>query len=397
MLPEHEKYLKYAMYGGAALGLAVEWPKLSVAYNTIGRDVEYAYRIGNALRACNSFQRANMTIHQLFYNTYTNHPDKVMVYYEDQEWTFRDMELYSNKISHFFLSQGYKRGDVLAVFMENKPQYVGVLLGLSKIGVTAALINTNLTMTSLVHCITVGNSKGIIFDFTLGPAVADVIDELKSKDSRFSSFIIDSPDPFSSMPITLPFQGIVDLDSGVEGMSSGAVPKSIRNSVQWSDSLCYIYTSGTTGLPKAAFNDHSRFYMGSMMATRGCGVGTNDRVYTTMPMYHSSAMWMAVGSSIGVGCSVILRKKFSASNFWSDCKQYNATCAQYIGEICRFLLQTPPCPEEKEHGLRMMYGVGLRPQIWKEFVTRFNIPHIRYISMLHIYIETILKRVLWIN
>ena len=108
-------------------------------------------------------------------------------------------------------------------------------------------------------------------------------------------------------------------------------------------------------------------------------------------------MWMAVGSSIGVGCSVILRKKFSASNFWSDCKQYNATCAQYIGEICRFLLQTPPCPEEEEHGLRMMYGVGLRPQIWKEFVTRFNIPHIRYISMLHIYIETILKRVLWIN
>ena len=117
MPPENEKYLKYALYGGAALGLAVEWPKISVAYNTIGRDVEYAYRIGNALRLCNKFQKDNMTIHQLFYNTYTKHPDKVMVYFEDQEWSFRDIEMYSNKVSHFFLSQGFKRGDVLAVFL----------------------------------------------------------------------------------------------------------------------------------------------------------------------------------------------------------------------------------------------------------------------------------------
>ena len=113
------------------------------------------------------------------------------------------------------------------------------------------------------------------------------------------------------------------------------------------------------------------------MATRGCGVKSSDRVYTTMPMYHSSALWMAVGSSIDVGCSIILRKKFSARNFWSDCAQYRATCGQYIGEICRFLLQTPPSQGEREHGLRMMYGVGLRPQIWREFVTRFNIPQIR--------------------
>ena len=377
MPPENEKYLKYALYGGAALGLAVEWPRISVAYNTIGRDVEYAYRIGNALRLCNKFQKENMTIHQLFYNTYTKHPDKVMVYFEDQEWSFRDIEIYSNKVSHFFLSQGFKRGDVLAVFIENKPQYVGVLLGLSKIGVTAALINTNLTMASLTHCITVGNSKGIIFDFTLSPAVADVMDELKNKDTQFPSFMIDSPNPGSSTPISLPFPGIVDVDRGLSGMTSAAVPRKVRDSVKWSDSLCYIYTSGTTGLPKAAFNDHSRFFMGSMMATRGCGVLSTDRVYTTMPMYHSSALWMAIGSSIDVGCSVILRKKFSARSFWSDCVQYRATCAQYIGEICRFLLQTPHCQEEKKHTLRMMFGVGLRPQIWKEFVTRFNIPQIR--------------------
>ena len=84
-----------------------------------------------------------------------------------------------------------------------------------------------------------------------------------------------------------------------------------------------------------------------------------------------------IGSSINVGCSVILKQKFSASCFWSDCVKYKATCAQYIGEICRFLLQTRPCPEEAQHSLRMLYGVGLRQEIWEPFVTRFRIPAVR--------------------
>ena len=57
--------------------------------------------------------------------------------------------------------------------------------------------------------------------------------------------------------------------------------------------------------------------------------------------------------------------------------RYRATCAQYIGEICRFLLQTPTCREETQHQLRMMYGVGLRPEIWRQFVARFRVPNVR--------------------
>jgi len=48
--------------------------------------------------------------------------------------------------------------------------------------------------------------------------------------------------------------------------------------------------------------------------------------------------------------------------------------AVYIGEICRYLLATPPRPEEKTHKVRMMFGNGMRPQIWEEFVKRFNVP-----------------------
>lgn len=73
---------------------------------------------------------------------------------------------------------------------------------------------------------------------------------------------------------------------------------------------------------------------------------------------------------------MVLRKKFSASNFWSDCIKYKCTSAQYIGELCRFLLLTPPKPEDTKHSVRFMFGNGLRPQIWNQFVQRFKIEQI---------------------
>jgi len=370
-----KEYVKYGLYGGAALGLAVEYSNIKLAYNTLGRDIEYAYRIGNGLRLMNNFARDNMKIHQLFYKTYKAHPNKVMVYFEDQEWTFQDIEDYSNRVGNYLLGLGWKRGDVIAVFLENKPQYVGIILGLSKIGLTAALINTNLMQSSLVHCITVGKASGIIFDECLAPQVEDIANQLRGH-GRFEFYQLDRADLLSRQEGSGALEDCLVLDQELMGASLSPLPKHIRDGGKTEDSLCYIYTSGTTGLPKAAYQDHARLYMGSNIAVYGCGVNKDDRIYCTMPMYHSSAMWMAVGSSINVGCAIILRKKFSASQFWSDCVRYSATCAQYIGEICRFLLQSKPSPLEKQHKLRMMFGVGLRPEIWKEFVTRFNIPRV---------------------
>lgn len=63
-----------------------------------------------------------------------------------------------------------------------------------------------------------------------------------------------------------------------------------------------------------------------------------DRIYCTLPLYHSSGQWMALGVTILSGATLLLRSKFSATQFWIDCVQYKATCAQYIGEMCRFLL-----------------------------------------------------------
>lgn len=47
--------------------------------------------------------------------------------------------------------------------MENRSQYVGLWLGMAKIGVEAALINFNLRLEALVHCVTISNAKAVVF------------------------------------------------------------------------------------------------------------------------------------------------------------------------------------------------------------------------------------------
>jgi solute carrier family 27 fatty acid transporter 1/4 len=106
------------------------------------------------------------------------------------------------------------------------------------------------------------------------------------------------------------------------------------------------------------------------------GVKPHDRVYITMPLYHTAAGIIGIGSTILAGTTSVIRKKFSASRFWEECVEHECTVSQYIGEICRYLLAQPVKPTEKQHKIKLMFGNGLRPNIWKEFVERFQIKNI---------------------
>jgi solute carrier family 27 fatty acid transporter 1/4 len=75
------------------------------------------------------------------------------------------MEDYSNRIANLFYNKyNLRKGDCIALFLENKPEYVGIWLGMSKIGVISALINTNLRTDSLLHSINIAKAKVLIFD-----------------------------------------------------------------------------------------------------------------------------------------------------------------------------------------------------------------------------------------
>ena len=178
----------------------------------------------------------------------------IWLFAQDETWTFGQVEEYSNRVANYFLSLRFQKGDCVAIFMENRPEYVATWLGLAKIGVIPALINYNLKQSALTHTVRVANCKAIIYGVELSQEVSEVMKSLQTDEqSAFPSF---SSGPPGIRKVTVPFT--VDLNDVLMSSSASPVPTDIQDSIRFKDKLLYIYTSGTTGLPKAAVIKHSR-------------------------------------------------------------------------------------------------------------------------------------------
>ena len=120
-------------------------------------------------------------IPDLFVRTVAKHKDKPAILYEDEVWTFQDIENYSNAVANYFRNEGYTCGDTVAIVLENSPEYVALWLGMAKVGVRAALINTNLRGDSLLHCVNISDAKAVVYGKQFAGVVAAIASSLAGK------------------------------------------------------------------------------------------------------------------------------------------------------------------------------------------------------------------------
>ena len=139
----------------------------------------------------------------------------------------------------------------------------------------------------------------------------------------------------------------------------------------------YIFTSGTTGLPKAAVVSNRRYLaIATLTAKAGLRCTEEDRIYVCLPLYHASGLMIGVGAALLSGASMFIRRRFSASAFLDEVREHNCTCFVYVGELCRYLNNSPAKPDDHNNPLKTMMGNGLRPDVWNAFKTRFGIKRI---------------------
>ncbi|XP_044161921.1 long-chain fatty acid transport protein 4-like [Bufo gargarizans] len=342
------------------------WRFMKVFYKTIGRDLRGAFTLVRVKLQVKRHLRENNTVPVIFKECVRRHPNKTALIFESTgaSWTFQELDEFSNAVANFLYAEGFRSGDVIALFMENCNEYVGFWLGMAKIGVEAALINFNLRLDALEHCFSVSNSKAVIFGQEMSQAMMDVYAMMGKSVNLYCLGECDR----SALPPSTEF--IASLLQS----ASRLPPKDPGRS--FTDKLFYIYTSGTTGLPKAAIVVHSRYFRMAALVHYGFGMRSDDVIYDCLPLYHSAGNIVGMGQCVLLGLTVVIKKKFSASRFWDDCVKYNCTIVQYIGEICRYLLNQPVREAESQHRVRMALGNGLRPAIWSEFVSRFGVPQI---------------------
>jgi citronellyl-CoA synthetase len=294
--------------------------------------------------------------------------DRIAMIFEGQQVTWREFNELVNRYAHSFAGKGLQRGDTASVIMENRIEFLAVIVALNKLGVTGALINTNLRGRPLQHCISVTNSKACIFGEELGDALNEVKAELDLKESDDYLFVPDAG--------TTPAPNwATDLNSLSESASSDN-PAS-TDEVTLGDNALYIFTSGTTGLPKAAIMSNRRFLTSSGLSAKALLRCTpEDRLYVCLPLYHATGLMIGIGASFASGASVFIRRKFSASNFLPEVREHNTTCLIYIGELCRYLTNTESAPDDHNNPLTRAAGNGMRPDVWHQFKDRFGIKRI---------------------
>ncbi|MDD9941796.1 MAG: long-chain-acyl-CoA synthetase [Myxococcales bacterium] len=292
----------------------------------------------------------------------------ILLRFEELTFTFAQANGLVNRYADAYRSIGLKKGDTLALLMENRPSFLWHYLAAGKLGVTISLVNSHNTGVPLLHSIRVCEPKLVMVGSELWPAFAAVRSELPDGLRVLVDEDVEYPVP-SHLPVDVPAWGPC-----LETASEDNPPETGLQGRK--DVAAYIYTSGTTGMPKAAVIRHQRAVVAGLAASLGFPVSGDSVVYCCLPLYHSNGLMLATGSNIVAGGTLALARRFSAHRFWDDIRHHGATSFIYIGELCRYLMNVAPGPDDRRHAVRRVMGNGLRPDIWSEFQERFGVERV---------------------
>ena len=290
----------------------------------LGSEVAYITGAGRALLRTTPIARhRTRTLRDLCEDLARRYADRPALASVHESFTYAGLNGRANQYARWMRDQGYGKGDVIALLMPTRPEYLAVWFETAR-----DLLPSDVAI--YVH-----------------------------------------GEPERGTPADM-----VRIDRMLQGFSRADIPEGERPALTIDDHCLYIYTSGTTGMPKAANLNHYRVQLAMRGFWGATGARASDRMYVTLPMYHTVGGVCATGAVLCAGGSVFIRERFSASEFWADIVREKCTMFAYVGELCRYLLAAPPSAYDRAHKLRLIFGNGLRPDVWIPFRDRFGIPRI---------------------
>jgi len=293
------------------------------------------------------------------------HGQRPFLIYAGQALSYAQVDARANQMAHTFYAKGLRAGDVCALLMENRPDFFYTWFGLVKLGVVVAFINTQVSGKPLLHALQSTAAKAVVVG-------EECLANLQATDDlpTLSYWLL--PDAENPWHGALPRGIDAHFAARLHSAPASTFPREMRGGIEAQATTLLIFTSGTTGLPKAARYSHMRWMSSGDVMQVTLPATCEDVFYCCLPLYHGAAATSVTSTALRAGASIVVRRKFSVREFWKDVRQHRISVFQYIGEICRYLLNQPMQNGEREHSLRCMLGAGLTPESWQRWVERFG-------------------------
>ncbi|MBN8440974.1 MAG: long-chain-acyl-CoA synthetase [Thauera sp.] len=285
--------------------------------------------------------------------------------YGGRHYTYAEVDARANQVAHALHARGLRCGDVCALAMENRPEFFFYWFGLVKLGAVVAVINTQVSGRPLAHALETTDARAVV----VGEECIEHFALTPDRAAQPLYLVADAEKPARMEHRAM---ASADITAEVGEASRAPFPREGRAALRAEETMLLIFTSGTTGLPKAARYSHMRWMSSGDVMEVTLGATPEDVFYCCLPLYHGAAATSVTSTALKAGSSIVVRRKFSTREFWTDVRNNGITIFQYIGEICRYLLNAPQHADDRKHSLRCMLGAGLTAESWARWLERFG-------------------------
>jgi len=271
-----------------------------------------------------------------------------------------------NRYANYFLEKGFQKGDIICLLLANRVESLELHVAAAKVGAVSSMMNTGWRGRTLAYALNLIPGKAVI----VGEECIDLFNEAQPEVKRPDGQQIYYLEDTGHAPIP---DGFINLKEAIKDISAQNPPTTGTISIY--DPCHLVFTSGTTGgMPKAAYTTHKTMVENANAFKMILDLQKNDTIYVPLPFFHNTFLVSAWPPAALSGGAIAIRRKFSSSHFWNDTRKFRATKFCYVGELCRYLMNQPERPDDAANPVEGMFGNGLRPEIWKAFKKRFDIP-----------------------
>ena len=283
----------------------------------------------------------------------------------DEKFTFKDLHLLSNRLGNGLFKLGLKKGDGVALMEINSPEFLLTIFATFKMGAYSVMVNVSLRGEGLTYIIDHSDASAIIVHWSFLQSIMDIRNEL----SKIKYIIVDineAPNDFK-----LP-EGMVSIQEVMQ-----TTDDNIDVEISRDDMCMLMYTAGTTGLPKAITFWQGKLLGGNNLQTlvnfSGMFSEPDDIAFTSLPLFHSNALFLTTLLSYFGERPIILGKRFSASRQWDICRKYGVTTFNGLGAMIPILMKQPERTNDKDHNVRVVGSAACPKELWVAFEERFGV------------------------